>query len=1243
MPDLGDGSFSVSRKFLIFQLNLKDAALRSFGGVDPFSGEAKPGLPGAFKFIDPLDWEDPTAPEYWRNILNADYVDKLNEQWQTFKSKFFTAVENGGISLRQDSGGNPYRDVTDLVRTISGYVNALDTFSNDINIVLGPDATKDVVSPFVTLNGDNGSKNRSDANTHALDLVQADISENDILMVRTSRNGGPYQLEYLGYVTQVTDDSTYGALTARTLVVSGISKLFSLSTIIKQQAIADPREQIGINIGRVKSPAVLEHLFQGKNAKEVTTELLDEVMAWKAVTRLQTSSGNEQNPNALLYQINSAQFAAATGGLSFQFNIFTLLTLFLMSQARLDNPTESQIRLFPAASPQTGVAANSRTVLDKPAMAVMEHGDHQVWNDTVASGFENFFSQTTTPEQIFDELRASTYYDVFESRDGTVVVRPPRYNRIEISNSEYDRLFLDTNADRRSIEAILQLDSLTGNFRFNPNADFFIATDDTVDDVDAQREDTQMETRADTKWTMPYVGPVDFPAGAYQDPNLLIKYGLRTQGPVDNPNVTNEAMATLYSPVVLGMLNAKTRKTTATVRDVRAFRPGKLYYLEDLQQVALLVSDEIIHGYGQVSRHNLAFNMVRRVTQISLDYIKSSENALLNFALMYLKDPSPTPALSAGGATKMRDDLLARARTVIDRLISIAGGGGATIPMFRYIPSILDVIVDIDADPAKAKADKNIGPSSNQAQIDKKRRDTGVRQAVSLHGGRFFATLLPLDPSSPYQTLGQIGVAALQKVAIIGAGGFPDQNTRSALNPVGGGADSEWGDFNPRCALTGYGDVVLPGEERDSVTAKPIFVYDNKKAKQPLLSTPFLADEVAANPNDFLFSQVLVNRLAVLDLSMKYANVPGGFLGLGVAFLPNVVSGFPQYYIQTSPGIYTLFGAVATPSEYARTASSFSRNFLSLVLSTGQPSANSLFYDGTMWKNDCFKIPPVGSGEFNMPFGHIMYGDNQTLTSGGETVTQVIPKFVRLSGGRYRFTYESGGSALKVEALSQESTVIIDDETAASPTLTGSAAAEAAASADKVVTIPFIGNAISSSTPLFCFLSPFLEPTVERLLELGLPPDLAGYRTNQSTSNLVQKAGTNVLGENDSHNKGQGLDLCVEALTYYSQSDILIRPTVGTRMSALMNNCGFTNLGDQSKPKSAFNWIQNPDNIKITWTYPDGTEGGNSGMGNKSPASAIYYFHIGVSDEDVDNYVRSTNYNLVQAEPSQTFPVTGEA
>src|SRR5690242_9830095 len=69
VPDLGDGSFSVSRKFLIFQLNLKDAALRSFGGVDPFSGEAKPGLSGAFKFIDPLDWEDPAAPEYWRNIL----------------------------------------------------------------------------------------------------------------------------------------------------------------------------------------------------------------------------------------------------------------------------------------------------------------------------------------------------------------------------------------------------------------------------------------------------------------------------------------------------------------------------------------------------------------------------------------------------------------------------------------------------------------------------------------------------------------------------------------------------------------------------------------------------------------------------------------------------------------------------------------------------------------------------------------------------------------------------------------------------------------------------------------------------------------------------------------------------------------------------------------------------------------------------------------------------------------------
>ena len=1246
------GNLRVDRRFLLFQLDLKATALRAFGGVDAYTGQAQPDLTGSFKFIDPLAWEDPEAPLYWRNILKSTYNDTLNKEWAAFQKEFFAAVGRGDIDLREDDYGNPYRDVTDLVRQVSGYVTTLDSFTNELTLTLGPQDTSARQSTFIRFDQASQAKNSySSSDSQALEISKADISENDVLMVRTSRNGGDYELEFLGFVTKVSNSNAYGHLTSKTLSVSGISKIFGLSTIIKQAAIDDYRFNA---VNNTTTPSVLEHTFQGNNAHEIATLLFYEVMAWKEVTKKQTADGVEQNQTAALYRINQAQFDDASTTRSFQFNIFTLLTLYQMDQTFLLEPTEFQKVLFPSQAPATQAQENVRRLLDKSAMAVMEHGDHLVWNDTVASGFENFFSQTTSPEEIFGDLRSFTYYDVFEARDGTIILRPPRYNRIELSDSEYTRTFLTEQANE--VQNILVFSSDSGKFVFNDGADFFIQKEMLVDSVDEQRDDMQLETRSDAVWTMPYTGPVDFPAGAYQDTNLLIKYGMRTKGVVNNPNVTNDNLAALYAPVVLGMLNAKTRRTNLSVRDTQVFRPGKLYYLEASKQVALLVSDEIVHGYGGVSKHNLAFNMVRNVVDIKISDIQKSTNLKLNFALMYLKDPAPIAPLTNGQAASMKKELLARADAVLSTLSTIAQAGlvaaagptvgagaaaiaesaknDATIPMFRYVPTILDVIVDIDDTPALAKSDKTKVTKKEQAAIDAARRDIGVTQVFvpANHNGRMFATELPFTGNT-----WSIPVADLQEVASFAyRSGLPD-----GLRAVSEVLQINWGEFHPREGIEGYGDTLSAGEERDSSNHKPYFIYNSSKRPQPLISTPFFVNEIAENPADFKFSQVLLNKLAVLDLTMKYDTNVLKLSGTSKFkdYLPNVKNGFPQYYVKQDGAskLFTLFGSFTSSTEYCRNNSEFGFKFYDYAFNNKSP--NTLFLDpgATVWSSPCFTIPSTGSSEFNMPYGHLMYKEYVTTPNG--TFHAEI-KFIVMNPGRYKFTYAAGGNGLKIDAMSQQASLYLDDAAGASAALSGtpqppSAIAESAATAGKTIQI---------TTGKVCFLSPFLEPTVERLLELGLPPALAGYRKNTNTKELALKSkSSSILGvENDAHNIGQGIDLCVEALIYYSQADINIVGTgttadeVDNRFAELVKNAGFVN-DPEDAPLWSYLHIQNLDNITIGWKYPDGTDGGGANPITKSPAKAYHYYHLGVTKKDVDLYKNRVLGNLAKAEPSLDF------
>ena len=53
----------------------------------------------------------------------------------------------------------------------------------------------------------------------------------------------------------------------------------------------------------------------------------------------------------------------------------------------------------------------------------------------------------TRPSQILGDIRDTAFFDVFETRDGLMVCRPGRYNKVEVSLDEEHRANAETDVN----------------------------------------------------------------------------------------------------------------------------------------------------------------------------------------------------------------------------------------------------------------------------------------------------------------------------------------------------------------------------------------------------------------------------------------------------------------------------------------------------------------------------------------------------------------------------------------------------------------------------------------------------------------------------------------------------------------------------------------------------------------------------------------------------------------------------
>ncbi len=142
------------------------------------------------------------------------------------------------------------------------------------------------------------------------------------------------------------------------------------------------------------------------------------------------------------------------------------------------------------------------------------------------------------------------------------------------------------------------------------------------------------------------------------------------------------------------------------------------------------------------------------------------------------------------------------------------------------------------------------------------------------------------------------------------------------------------------------------------------------------------------------------------------------------------------------------------------------------------------------------------------------------------------------------------------------------------------------------------------------FISPFTDLSLERMMEWGLNPDVAGFRTESQVKAVRVESSKNLLSARDLHREGQGLDISPDALVRSSGSDLrMVSGAYESRLRFYLARSGF--FGPPNSESLTFI----PKAVTLEWKYLDGSPG--------TSVSPAYYAHLGVTDVEVKNELAS--------------------
>lgn len=1192
---------TVVRRVLLFQVDLEtpEAAL-AFGNAVGDAGIGKADI----RLNQPDDYDSPSSTLYWRNVLKKfnknpgedGYKSEYKRIFQAFIQNLFQSIDLLELKKSRSMDGvtsAPFVEISDLlVGGLDNYNCVLDQTNNTLNLNL--------IHPTLV-------KDRSFADLDLASQLFETINprENDVVMVRTSYNGGPFKLEFIGQLVNVNPSYRYGSLIRLGMEVAGLSKSLYTSQIISKRALSVEQFLPNIEINSVADVTPFDGRFNPKTARAIFKEILSEAM-------LAAPLNQQITPGTDLYTLNKAFFNSGQPQ-GFQFDFFLFLTLYIMSKTQAVGDLWAQ--LGPDATPM---------LLDQDIRAIQEAGDYRVFNLAVARGFSSFFSNLEFPYEVLDEIRNNTFMDVFEARNGMVISRPPRYNRIDLPTTTTTRLLgsvvddynvsrISADADKGTLQRVFKALPSIG-WSYNPDADFFIKSDDLVGDIELMADEMEVETRIDTKWSIQLNQPQEIAAGSWTDPTLLVRYGFRSKAPVSNPNVLNPRAARLFAPIALAWANAKTRQVRVSVRDNRIYYVGRLYYIEALNMVAYLVGENIKHVYEGVSQRSLTFSMFRKVVSRGMNDILSSEDELLNFALCYCKDITPDDLKDTA---KAKENIRARGRQLLADMeelysqtlgattVPSPGNPGFTVPvaldnrgnqvpvsftpqpasqrpsmlvpMFKYLPSILDMIVEVELD--KTLGEVPDTPSDNSSLRRTQNNGEGNEVAYRDREGRLYATFRLYGFPQMFDKFGEL-VSSPKRDSFLDA---------DATIPAGAVL------YGPTTPLRFM--QINPSKSTPKENA-----YEGVLA----LKTPFVDSHFVESTSKFSVRQLLINMMVNLDLLLKFKTI-GGF------FVADAPGGeVPQFFVYGPDG-YELFytgsslvgfsvGKLSAKWEDAvvpnynlkdLSGNSLPANILRLKL-----DSNNMPY----LENKYYEIKPNAAGEYNLPMGYFVTYNFAV----GWQFFSIVRDNDRTMGGRVR----------KVSVFNQKNVMF--------------------EAVDQALNFQLLPLRSDGDYGIY-FVTPYAEPTIERLMELNLPPSKAGQYTAKDVNSLKKQVKADrpsavLLEENQKHIQGKAIDVSPDYLVAASRSDLVMKgsaawnagtgpePELVKVFQDRLVRAGFvlasppnTNTPAPTDPKRRSFFFAIKSAMTAAVTYPQGSSAGSK---------ALAFFHLEVSDADISSFKR---------------------
>jgi hypothetical protein len=549
-------------------------------------------------------------PLNWQNSRKNEYRDQFRKALIEFKKQ---------IPQYADKLVQPPVDLTEMVTAI-----------NDIRTILS--------------NFDNTASFSFDA-VQLEALLQRKFNEslleNDVIEFKSVLADNTLQREFIGFVTSVTIEKSYGNIFTYTVQCAGLSKLLVTTSIVNTPAVVSQFES-GVDID-VNEFTPFSNLFMGLDAKELFTLLLynifhvtptsDSALKLFAQNDTVANAGNELYAyfydkkrtygNAFQQGIDLTKFHLGNEN---YFNTFAVTEAINKAVRQMENDkafgTETDSPGLPQKAPE-GFIPDLQIYFN-----LLKEYNHK-------KGSYNAMLQSTRAQRTKDtenakrlQTRTKTEYKfepfkkeptsfqvshllvytfakahgneeaIAEMTGGDMKV----FNEMVRKGMErfYSQLstpaavlgtlrevcFYDLFEDRQGkiicrppLYNRFDLAKKVGN-KYEIDTSHVIFQDEIIS-LTRTRQDIDLKSRVDYKNVFPFKGEQPFVAGHYTEPSVLCRYGLRAGAPNTNPNVQWWDCANLFSALELIRQNLYTRRLTLVVPWTRSYELGTLYYIPD--------------------------------------------------------------------------------------------------------------------------------------------------------------------------------------------------------------------------------------------------------------------------------------------------------------------------------------------------------------------------------------------------------------------------------------------------------------------------------------------------------------------------------------------------------------------------------------------------------------------------------------------------------------------------------------